>query len=210
MGCLRGMVLVVPGWESFHLLVPEVTLNDPADASGNVWAEQNPPPWGPAAPFSLTTNNSLEPEQSRELFRATDPGTGVMTRPASQESFWLLPGSPDHVSVLDSPSIKADVGLLATAPPPTSDAPVANRAQPGGPVRGPEDGSSLWDSEEPPGPLQDLDHERGILEQSQITLVSLTDTSDPEETLPDEAAPRGDELLQTVPREDGRSLGMIL
>lgn len=201
----------------------EVTHNDPADASMNVGAEQNPPDgqppsWDPGAPFSLTTNESLEPEQSREFFRAKDPGTGVTTPPASQESFSLLLGSPDHIcaSVLESPSIKADVGLLATAPStPTrrSDAPVANAAQPGGPVRGsvvtltPEDGSCLWDSapvsEGPPGLLQaqDLAQEKGILEQSQITLVSLTDTSLQEETLPDDAAPWGEEHLHKVAEE---------
>ncbi|XP_056905627.1 uncharacterized protein cep295 isoform X3 [Takifugu flavidus] len=180
-----------PGWESFQLLVAEVTHNDPADASMSVWAEQNPPegrppPWDPGAPFSLT-NHSLEPEQSREFFRAKDPGTSVLTPPASQESFSLLLGSPEHIcaSVLESPSIRADVGLLATAP--------------GDPVRGsvgpltPGDGSCLWDSQ-PPALLQaqDLDHEKGILEQSQITLVSLTDTSLQD---PEDAAPWGDQRL---------------
>ncbi|XP_029699823.1 uncharacterized protein cep295 isoform X2 [Takifugu rubripes] len=183
-----------PGWESFHLLVAEVTHNDPADASMSVWAEQNPPegqppPWDPGAPFSLT-NHSLEPEQSREFFRAKDPGTSVL---ASQESFSLLVGSPEHIcaSVLESPSIRADVGLLATAP--------------GDPVRGsvgpltPGDGSCLWDSQ-PPALLQaqDLDHEKGILEQSQITLVSLTDTSLQD---PEDAAPWGDQRLHMVPEQ---------
>lgn len=186
----------------------EVTLNDPADASTNVWAQQNPPgvqrnppggstpPWDPAAPCSPTTSTSLEPEQSRELFRTTDPGTGVMTPPASQESFWLLPGSPDHVPVLESPSISADVGPLA----PTSDA--------GGPVGGsvgaPEDRTCLWDSAPGTPQAQDLDLEPGILEQSQITLVSLTDTSDPEETLQDDPAPRGEERVQMVPEPEPR------
>ncbi|TNN01330.1 hypothetical protein fugu_010712 [Takifugu bimaculatus] len=173
-----------PGWESFQLLVAEVTHNDPADASMSVWAEQNPPEGRP--PPSLT-NHSLEPEQSREFFRAKDPGTSVLTPPASQESFSLLLGSPEHIcaSVLESPSIRADVGLLATAP--------------GDPVRGsvgpltPGDGSCLWDSQ-PPALLQaqDLDHEKGILEQSQITLVSLTDTSLQD---PEDAAPWGDQRL---------------
>lgn len=175
----------VPDWDSFHLLTAELTHNDPADASTSVWADQNqPPPWEPAAPFSPTTNRSLEPEQSRELFRAKDPdaGAGAVTPLGS-----LLLGSPEHVSVLESPH----VGLLEPGDPA------------GGSVGPPEDRSCLWDSEESPGLLraQDVDQDRGILEQSQITLVSLTDTSlqDPE----DDAAPWGDGP-QTVPGGRGR------
>lgn len=174
----------------------EVTQNHPADASASVWAQQNP------APFSPATSHSPGPEQSRESFRTRDPGGGVRT---PQDSSSLLLASPDHLcaSVLASPPIQVDLGPLAAAPS-GRDAPAATIARPGDPVLTPEERSSLWAAGSVP---EDSDPETGILEQSQITLVSLTDSSlqEPEDTPPDAAAaPPGEQRLQMVPEQRQR------
>lgn len=190
----------------------EITHNETADPSVNLGEpehnclDKQPFSWDPGAPTSSTNNDSSEAEQSLEFFRAKDPVTSVMT-PVSHESFSLLITSQDHIcqSVLVSPSVKVNVDLMATGLSKLcSDTPVVNIAQPEELVRSgfvekltSEEGSCMWDTG------QDLANEKGILEQSVITLLSLTDTSlqDQEATLADEAGPWGDKHLDAVMEE---------
>lgn len=190
----------------------DITHNETADPSVNLCQpehnclDEQPFSWDPGAPTSLTYNDSSETEQSLEFFRAKDPVTSVMT-PVSRESFSLLITSQDHICepVLVSPSVKVNVDLMATGLSELcSDTPVANIGQPeelvsSGSVEKltSEEGSCMWDTG------QDLGNEKGILEQSVITLVSLTDTSlqDQEATLADEAGPWEDKHLDAVMEE---------
>lgn len=201
-----------------------ITHNETADPFMNLHQpehnclDEQPFSWDPGDPTSSTNNDSSETDQSLEFFRAKDPVTSVMT-PVSRESFSLLITSQDHIceSVLVSPSVKVNVDLMATGLSKLcSDTPVVNIAQPEELVSSGsvekltcEEGPCMWDtvsvSEKLDGLLQsqDLANEKGILEQSQITLVSLTDTSlqDQEATLADEAGPWGDKHLDAVMEE---------
>lgn len=176
---LRKNVLLIPVWDSFHSLMAEVTHNETADPSMNFDQPEHSSPgeqassWDPRASFS---NNDLsESEQSLDLFRAKDAATSVLTPPASHESFSLLLTSQDrvHESVLVSPPKDVTALPKLTA---CSDAPVGNTTQPQEPFSSGSVGELT--SEEGAG-MQDTAaaSEKGILEQSQITLMSLTDTS---------------------------------
>lgn len=175
----------------------EVTHNETAEPSmnfhlpGHSSPDQQPSSWDPGAPRSLTSDDSGGPERSLESFRAQEPVTSMTSLPASHESFSLLITSQDHVcdSALASPSLKVDPEPAALLEVTTFSGPPVVNVDPPEPVRGATVGegskvSSLLQR-------QDSADEKGILEQSQITLVSLTDTSeqDLEETLTDEAGP---------------------
>lgn len=146
--------------------------------------------------MSLSNDDLSESEQSLDFFRANDAAPSV-TPPASHESFSLLNTSQDHSpdSVLMSPLKDVE----ATC----SDAAAVDATQPQEPVSsGSPEGAGRQDtggavSEKAEGFLQSQDpaDEKGILEQSQITLASLTDTSllDQDPTLTDEAASWGEE-----------------
>lgn len=198
----------------------EVTHNETADPSMNFHQPEHNSPdeqsssWDPQAPASFSNDDLSEFEQSLDFFRAKD--TSVMTPPASHESFSLLITSQDHVhhSVLMSPPKDVELQApslsnLATC----SDAPVVTTNQAQEPVGSgsggnlpSEEGAGMWDTAALSGkasellPSQDLADEKGILEQSQITLVSLTDTSLQEQdaTLTDEAGSWGEEHPDVV------------
>lgn len=196
----------------------EVTHNETADPSMNFpqpehnSPDEQPSSRDPRAPASFSNDDLSESERSLDFFRAKDAATSVMTPPASHESFSLLITSQDHVhqSVLLSPlkdmeATAPSLSKLATC----SDAPVANTTQPQEPVSSgsvekltSEEEADMQDAEELLHP-QDSAGEKGILEQSQITLVSLTDTSlqDQDATLTDEAGSWGDEHPDVVKEE---------
>lgn len=179
----------------------EVTHNETVDPSMTFDQPEDDSP-DPRAPTSL---NYDDPSEPLEFFRDKDPVTSVTTPPASDQSFSLLITSQDRVrESLVSPSLKVDLELMATSLsqlPGCSDASVVNTSEPEEPGRSgsvkltPEEGSRVLDavSEKVDVLLQSQDSdEKGILEQSQITLVSLTDTSLQEEwTLTDEAGSVG-------------------
>lgn len=200
----------------------EVTHNETADPSMNFHQPEHNSPdeqlssWDPRAPASFSNDDLSESEQSLDFFRAKD--TSVMTPPASHESFSLLITSQDHIhqSVLMSPPKDVELtapslSKLATC----SGAPGVTTTQAHEPVSSgcggnlSEEGAGMWDTAAVSGKAdeilqsQDSAEEKGILEQSQITLVSLTDTSlqDQDATLTDDAGSWGEEHPDVVKEE---------
>lgn len=154
----------------------EVTHNETADASVTFPQPEHSSP-GELPSSRRPPDAPSESERSLDFFRATDAAPAVMT---PHQSFSLLVTSQDHVhqSVLASPRRDAPAGGTSQAQEAIGSASVEPLTSEGG--AGVHDAAAVSEQAD----------EKGILEQSQITLVSLTDTSlhDQEAALADEAA----------------------
>ncbi|XP_039646701.1 centrosomal protein of 295 kDa isoform X2 [Perca fluviatilis] len=168
---------VFPGSDSFHPLLAEVTHNETADPSmtfhqpehdGRATSPEGQPASGGSrvsTPSEEVEIHTVESEPSPERVRTEDPSGCVADSPASQESFSQLATSQyqprDSVLVL-SPTMMSPEGAdadrnviserLGDAVPFSDLCPVSDK---------------IWGGAS----------EKGILEQSEITLVSLTDTT---------------------------------
>lgn len=195
----------------------EVTHNETADPSVNF---EQPSSWDPRAPVSFSSDALSESEQSLDFFRVNDAAASVMTPPALHESFPLLITSPDpvHQSVCplgDMEVMPQSLSTLETC----SNAPVVSTTRWQEAVSSSSaDKRTCEDAAADSGKIeqllesQDWAEDKGILEQSQITLVSLTDTSlqDQDATLTDEAGSGGEEHPEEVMEEANIGEDMFL
>ncbi|XP_029301688.1 centrosomal protein of 295 kDa isoform X2 [Cottoperca gobio] len=186
--------------DSFHPLLAEVTHNETADPSMTFHLpEHNVPtsPEGlasgersvsiPSEEFETHTDPSIESEPSPERLRTEHPSSCMAASPAFHESFSQLityQCHPHESVLMVSPTMRIEVELTALSlsnlalcdDPPTVVLPQPERADANRNCISVRHGDSV--------PFSDLSDkileaasEKGILEQSEITLVSLTDTT---------------------------------
>ncbi|XP_053279039.1 centrosomal protein of 295 kDa [Pleuronectes platessa] len=183
---------VLPGSDSFHPLLAELTHNDTADpsmtfhllthkvlSSPGLTSEESSvscPPGG-SDPHS---DSSVESQPSPERLRSEDPASHQLLQDQTQESALVL-----------EDTMSADVELSLSKLTMCDEAPAAGTSQPAGgaadrfqdsgPVREvceemtSEPGSDLRRDTPLFRRIMEAACEKGILEQSEITLVSLTD-----------------------------------
>ncbi|XP_070826236.1 uncharacterized protein cep295 [Chaetodon trifascialis] len=166
--------------DSFHQLLAEVTHNDTADPS-MIFHLPAHDEGRPASEEHSVSTSSEESEPSPERLRSEEPSRCVTASPASSQliTSQCLP----HESVLMmSPTTKTDVELTAER---LSDLTMCDDAPalslPEEPLSdlcaGELKGSNLRNAVSVAEKILEAASEKGILEQSEITLVSLTDTT---------------------------------
>nr|XP_046245960.1 centrosomal protein of 295 kDa [Scatophagus argus] len=199
---------VFPGSDSFHALLAEVTHNETADPSMTFQLPElsvpqspggRPTSWGRNVPTPPEEpehhRDSSESEPSPERLRTEQPSPP----PTSHESFSQLVTSQDHLHDVELTALSLSTLTLC------EDTPAPSEPQPEEPISDectgePERLSYLRIDPAISEKTLEAAGEKGILEQSEITLVSLTDTTlqDPETTVTDE-----DQLPHGL-REDGQ------
>ncbi|XP_037631417.1 centrosomal protein of 295 kDa isoform X2 [Sebastes umbrosus] len=166
---------VFPGSDSFHPLLAEVTHNETADPSTIFHLPGHDEPASPAGERSVSTTNtdpSVDSEPSPERIRADESSNCVAAFPSLHESFSQLITSQcrPHESVLVvSPTTRTDVELTALSLSNLTmcdETPTVGMPQPEGAAD-----RNISDM------ILEAASEKGILEQSEITLVSLADTT---------------------------------
>uniref|UniRef100_A0A671ULE2 ALMS motif domain-containing protein n=1 Tax=Sparus aurata TaxID=8175 RepID=A0A671ULE2_SPAAU len=179
---------VFPGSDSFHPLLAEVTHNETADASTTFHLPEHNVPESPEGQRagSVSTSpeardDSSESESSPERLRAEQPSSCVTTSPALDQSLTQLVTSQNHPPDVELTALSLSNLTVC------DDAPAASVSQPEEPFSESEQSLNLR-SDVPVLEIMEAAGEKGILEQSEITLVSLTDTTlqDPETTITDE------------------------
>ncbi|XP_076591283.1 centrosomal protein 295 isoform X2 [Chaetodon auriga] len=166
--------------DSFHLLLAEVTHNDTADPSMIFHLPEHDEGRPPSVELSVSTT-SEESEPSPERLRSEEPSSCVTASPTSSQlvTSQCLP----HESVLMmSPTTRTDVELTAQR---LSDLTMCDDVPalslPEEPLSdlcaGELKGSNLRNAVSVAENILEAASEKGILEQSEITLVSLTDTT---------------------------------
>ncbi|TKS80614.1 Centrosomal protein of 295 kDa [Collichthys lucidus] len=165
--------------DSFHLLMAEVTHNETAEPSVNFHAVPDSPEGRPASceqsasvlPEELETHDdpSIESEPSPERLRTDKPPSCLTPPHALHESFSQLITSQHHPHEVELTALSLSNLTMC-------DDALTLKLQPEEPFR-------ELESEQ-----TEAGGEKGILEQSEITLVSLTDTTlqDQETTITDE------------------------
>ncbi|XP_078103166.1 centrosomal protein 295 isoform X1 [Sander vitreus] len=167
---------VFPGSDSFHPLLAEVTHNETADPSMTFHQPEHDGPTSPegqpasggsrvSTPSEEFEIHTVESEPSPERLRTEDPSSCIADSPALQESFFQLTTSqyqPRESVLIVSPTMMSPEGAdadrngiserLGDSVPFSDLCPVSDK---------------IWEAAS----------EKGILEQSEITLVSLTDTT---------------------------------
>ncbi|XP_034722491.1 uncharacterized protein LOC117941633 [Etheostoma cragini] len=160
---------VFPGSDSFHPLLAEVTHNETADPSMTFHQPEHDGPTSPEGPPASGGSPASTPaeeieihtesEPSPEHLRTEDPSSCKADDPALQESYSQLTTSQNQTSesvLIVSPTMMSPEGADADRNA------VSERL------------GNLWPVSDK---LWEVGSEKGILEQSQITLVSLTDTT---------------------------------
>ncbi|XP_037631419.1 centrosomal protein of 295 kDa isoform X4 [Sebastes umbrosus] len=189
---------VFPGSDSFHPLLAEVTHNETADPSTIFHLPGHDEPASPAGERSVSTTNtdpSVDSEPSPERIRADESSNCVAAFPSLHESFSQLITSQcrPHESVLVvSPTTRTDVELTALSLSNLTmcdETPTVGMPQPEGAAD-----RNISDM------ILEAASEKGILEQSEITLVSLADTTmeDQETCITEEEG-----LLEDKPSDGG-------
>ncbi|XP_031719464.1 uncharacterized protein cep295 isoform X2 [Anarrhichthys ocellatus] len=198
---------VFPDSDSFHPLLAEVTHNETADLSMTFHLPEHKVPTSPegqpaSGEHGVSTSSEEfetdESEPSSEHLRAEEPSSCAAASPASHESFSQLITSQchPHESVLVlSPDTRTDEEPTAlslsrlTMCDDMSEGPRADRNRV----------CPFSDK------ILEAAGEKGILEQSEITLVSLSDTTmqDQEKTITEEEGTWEDEHPDSV-REEGQ------
>ncbi|XP_027135702.1 centrosomal protein of 295 kDa isoform X2 [Larimichthys crocea] len=174
--------------DSFHLLVAEVTHNETAEPSVNFHAVPDSPEGRPASceqsasapPEEFETHNdpSIESELSPERLRTDKPPSCLTPPHALHESFSQLITSQHHPHEVELTALSLSNLTMC-------DDALTLKLQPEEPFRELESEQTVRPASEK---LSEAGGEKGILEQSEITLVSLTDTTlqDQETTITDE------------------------
>ncbi|XP_051813514.1 centrosomal protein of 295 kDa isoform X2 [Acanthochromis polyacanthus] len=217
--------------DSFHPLLPEVTHNETLDPSMTFRLPSSPegrPASGQHSASDRSTdsepraNLSIGSDPSPERLRAEEPTGHSASSPALHESFSQLVTSQSqpHESVLTvSPTWTADVQETAQI---LSHLTVCDLSQPEVEIpERPEDSVSsselkpeqnLNDAVSVPDDILEAAHkEKGILEQSEITLVSLTDSTlqDQDTTMTEGGGPEGQEMEDSesmlLPEDDSQT-----
>nr|XP_033486685.1 uncharacterized protein cep295 isoform X2 [Epinephelus lanceolatus] len=206
---------VFPGSESFHLLLAEVTHNETVDPSMTFHLPEHNVPTSPdgqpasGEPSVSTpshTDASIESEPSPERLRTEESSRCITASPALPDSFTQLITSqnhPDESALMMSP-MRAEVELTALSLSNLTmcdDAPTVGTLQPEEAdadrncVSERRNSIPLGDLCPVSNKILEAASEKGILEQSEITLVSLTDTTlqDQEITITEEQGQKGHE-----------------
>ncbi|KAM9317908.1 uncharacterized protein cep295 isoform 2-T2 [Pholidichthys leucotaenia] len=188
--------------DSFHPLTAEFTHNDTAEPSMIFHLPENGAPGSPdRRPNSSISAPLTESEDSPEFLRAEQWNRCTMP---SQESFSRLMTSESHpqesVLIMSSPA-KTDVDLT---PAMLSGLSVSNDKCA---LRAPQSEESQGpDQTDTPPALEEV-KEKGILEQSEITLVSATDTivEDQNTMTEEEECEEKESEFTLVPEDDGQT-----
>ncbi|XP_036977228.1 centrosomal protein of 295 kDa isoform X3 [Acanthopagrus latus] len=196
---------VFPGSDSFHPLLAEVTHNETADASMMFHPPEHNVPGSPEGQRAGSVSTSpeahddvSESESSPERLRAEQPSSCVTTSPASDQSLTQLVTSQNHPPDVELTALSLSNLILS------DDAPAESVSQPEEPLSESEQSLDLR-TDVPVLEKMEAAGEKGILEQSEITLVSLTDTTlqDQETTITDEDEPQEDKHPAGA-REEGQ------
>ncbi|XP_073340063.1 uncharacterized protein cep295 isoform X3 [Pagrus major] len=185
---------VFPGSDSFHPLLAEVTHNETADPSMTFHLPEHNVPESPEGQRAGSVSSpSVESEPSPECLRAEQPSSCVTTSPALDQSLIQLITSQNHPHDVELTALS--LSNLSVC----DDAPAASVSQPEEPFSESEQSLNLRSDVPPSEKMMEAAGVKGILEQSDITLVSLTDT-----TLPDQETTVTDEdELQEDKHPDG-------
>ncbi|XP_056297464.1 uncharacterized protein cep295 isoform X2 [Pseudoliparis swirei] len=205
--------------DSFHPLLAEVTHNETAEPSMIFHLPDHDGPTSPegqpacgesrgsasSEEFEAHADSSVESEPSPERLREEEPSGCAAVSPASHDSSSQLITSdchPDESVLMLSPA--ADVELTALSLSRLTMCDDATRVDMPLPEGAAADGNHVW-----PFSYKILEAagEKGILEQSEITLVSLTDTTlqDQEETDTEEVGMWDDDHPDGVEEEGQRA-----
>ncbi|XP_034385039.1 uncharacterized protein cep295 isoform X3 [Cyclopterus lumpus] len=184
LGPERTEASVLPDSDSFHPLLAEVTHNETADPSMIFHLPEHDGPTSPegaqnsvSEEFEAHDDPSVESEPSPERLREEPPPGCAAASPASHDSFSQLVTSQCHpdesvlmLSLAAGPDVEPtalSLSRLTMCDDPTHvDTPLPEGAV--------ADRNHVWPFSDK---ILEAAGEKGILEQSEITLVSLTDTT---------------------------------